>query len=368
MRRLMTATAVGKLPKSDILGVAQTYEAAGPISRDDVLALFGEAEADGKISGVERQDLLGICNPASGFTMSDDVRDLTLDVVRGNPANLHYQGQVLGNLQAGNSAAKLQKLVDKWFFGDDLPAIDKNSHYEAIPVNLFGGGPAYTDAIQGQSGDCYFLSSLAELAVQDPSAVENMFILNGDGTYGVRFYDKGVARYVTVNNELPVSNFGGPEYASYQPNGQNISWVALAEKAYCQITEEGWTQHPHNNSYKAIEAGSPTEVIAEITNQPTDFTPIGARTPSTVMQTIITDFQNGEAINLATKNHGTASNIVNDHSYAMIGYNAESQTVTLYNPWGLDNGTSFPGVVTLTWSEVVHSFSEWEVGDVSSPA
>jgi hypothetical protein len=287
-------------------------------------------------------------------------------VVRGNPANLHFQGQVLGNLRAGNSAAKLEKLVDKWFYGDDLPAIDRNSHYEAIPINLFVNGPSYSDAIQGQSGDCYFLSSLAELAVQDPSAVENMFILNGDGTYGVRFYDKGVARYVTVNNELPVSNFGGPEYASYQPNGQNESWVALAEKAYCQITEEGWTQHPHNNSYKAIAAGSPTEVIAEITDQPTNFTPIGPRSSTRMMQTIVTDFQHGEAINLATKNHGTAENIVNDHSYAMIGYDAEAQTITLYNPWGVDNGTSFPGVVTLTWSEVVHSFSEWEVGAVAT--
>src|SRR5262249_30651888 len=112
-------------------------------------------------------------------------------------------------------------------------------------------------------------------------------------------------------------------------------------------------------------AGSPTEVIAEITDQPTNFTPIGPRSSTRMMQTIVSDFANGEAINLATKNRGTADNIVNDHSYAMIGYDAEAQTITLYNPWGVDNGTSFPGVVTLTWSEVVHSFSEWEVGAVA---
>src|SRR5262249_20359469 len=157
-----------------------TFKADGPIIRDDILTLFAQAEADGKISGAERQDLIRICNPGSGFTMSDDVRELTLNVVQGNPANRQYQGHFLGNLHAGASAAKLEKLVDKWFFGEDLPAIDKHSHYEAISGSLFVDEARYMDAIQGQSGDCYFLSSLAELSVQDPSAIANMFISNGD--------------------------------------------------------------------------------------------------------------------------------------------------------------------------------------------
>jgi hypothetical protein len=365
-RRLMTASTAKAPPNDALLNLAETYKASGPITRFEMLDLLGEAGSDGKISAVERKDLIDICDPAGDFLMTDDVRDLTLNVVRGNPANRRYQGHFLGNLQAGNSSAKLNKLVDKWFYGDDLPAIDKSSRYEAISGSLFVNDPTYADIQQGTSGDCYLMSSLAELTVQDPAAIENMFIGDGDGTYTVRFFDQGTARYVTVNNELPVSIYGGSEYASYDSGGgQNELWVALAEKAYCQITEEGWTQHPHMNSYKAINAGSPVEMINEITGDATDFNPIGSRSPSSVLDTIASDFENGKAITLATKNHGTAANVVNNHSYAMIDYNATTQEVTLFNPWGLNNGTACPGLITLNWSEVVHSFMEWEVGDVS---
>jgi len=197
-----------------------------------------------------------------------------------------------------------------------------------------------------------------------------MFIDNGDGTYAVRFYQRGVARYVTVNTELPVysyQGYTGAEYAGFVTGiagDSNELWVALVEKAYCQINEEGWTGHGNKNSYKAINSGSPVDTITQITSDSTDFTAINARSPSSMLDTIVGDFNSGKAITFATKNRGTAPNILNDHSYAMISYDATTQKVTLFNPWGLDNGTPFPGLVTLSWADVVHSFVEWEVGDV----
>jgi hypothetical protein len=335
-----------------------------------MLGLFELVENGNKVTAQERIDFINISNPASGFSMTDDVRDLTRDVVSSNPANKHYQGKALGNLKAGNSSAKLEKLVDKWFYGDDLPTTDKFSHYELISGNLFEDGPTYGDIVQGASGDCYLMSSLAELTLKDPSAIENMFIDNSDGTFAVRFYERGVARYVTVNEELPVYNFNGytgAEYAAFGGAGsdQTELWVALVEKAYCQINAEGWLGHGHANSYKAINSGSPVDTIKQITNDSTGFTPISARTSSATLTTIVNDFAAGEAITLATKNHGTAANILPDHSYAMIGYDATTQEVTLFNPWGLNNGSEFPGLVTLSWTEVVHSFWEWEIGNVA---
>ena len=64
-------------------------------------------------------------------------RDLTNDVVGWNLANQHYQGHWLGNLQAGDSSAKLKKLVDKWFYGEDLPGTDNFSRYAPITGRLF---------------------------------------------------------------------------------------------------------------------------------------------------------------------------------------------------------------------------------------
>jgi hypothetical protein len=321
-------------------------------------------EAGGKVAKADLNDLIAIGNPTSGFDMPDDVRDLASDVVGHNPANRSYKGMTLGNLKAGDSSAKLEKLVDKWFYGDDLPAIDAHAQYEEITGSLFVDGPSFTDVRQGDVGDCYLMCSLSEVAVQDPAAIENMFIDNDDGTFAVRFFEQGVARYVTVNEELPVDiEFGGAEYAGFGGGSEPIElWVALAEKAYCQLNQEGWIERNGHDSYQGINSGSPAAAIAQITGSSTQFTPIKTNSPSTVLDTIANDFQDGHAVTFVTKNKGTAANVVGDHSYAMIGYDSATQEVTLYNPWGLDNGTSFPGEITLSWTDLVHSFCEWETG------
>jgi hypothetical protein len=363
-RRMMSASGVAKQTTDALLSLARSDDQDGSISRSDMLGLFAEVEADGKVTKAALNDLIAICNPTSGFDIPDDVRDLAHDVVSHNPANRYGEGMKLGNLKAGDSIAKLEKLVDKWFYGDDLPAIDSYAQYEEITGSLFVDGPSYTDVRQGDVGDCYLMCSLAEVALQDLAAIENMFIDNGDGTFAVRFYDRGVARYVTVNEELPVDiEFGGAEYAGFGGGGDPIElWVALAEKAYCQMNQEGWIERNGRDSYQGINSGSPADAIAQITGNSTEFMPIKTSSPSAVLNTIVDDFQDDHAVTFVTKNKGTAASVVGDHSYAMIGYDSATQEVMLYNPWGLDNGTSFPGEITLSWSELVHSFCEWETG------
>src|SRR5262249_58730113 len=101
-RRLMAAAVGQSAPLDPIMAGAQGDAQDGSISRSDMLGLFVLAEANGKVSAAERQDLIAICNPASGFSTTDDVRDLARDVVGWNPANRRYQGHWLGNLKAGD--------------------------------------------------------------------------------------------------------------------------------------------------------------------------------------------------------------------------------------------------------------------------
>src|SRR5439155_18928534 len=123
-----------------------------------------------------------------------------------------YQGTTLGNLTAGSTGAKLNNLVHKWFLGADHP----NASYSGITVTyttaagtLFGsGGPQYTDVHQGAVGDCYFVATLGETALRSPSTIQNMFVVNGDGTYSVRFYQSGVAHWVTVDSQVPTYSGG----------------------------------------------------------------------------------------------------------------------------------------------------------------
>jgi hypothetical protein len=52
----------------------------------------------------------------------------------------------------------------------------------------------------------------------------------------------------------------------------------------------------------------------------------------------------------------TSSTVVGNHAYALVGYDATTQTVTLFNPWGINNGSSYPGLVTLSWAQVQANF------------
>jgi hypothetical protein len=249
-----------------------------------MLGLFAEAESAGAITTAELQSLQALVTPsgAAAVNMASPIQSLTYKVVDGDPANAQYQGTALGNLQASNPASHLQELVDKWFLGQDTPTIDmeylsgSSVSYSLASGTLFGsGGPSYKDVYQGEEGDCWLLSSLAVTAAHDPSLIQSMF--TSDGTqmengvpvqvWTVRFYDNGVASYLTVNNLLPASS-GNLVYAGgFQSisNPNNVLWVELAEKAYAQLCASGWNARAESNAYASLNGGSASTALPVIT-------------------------------------------------------------------------------------------------------
>ena len=59
---------------------------------------------------------------------------------------------------------------------------------------------------------------------------------------------------------------------------------------------------------------------------------------------------------------GTKDGLYANHAYAIVGYNATSDTFTLYNPWGSNQ----PG--QLTWSQLQADCSQLAVADTSGTA
>ena len=56
-------------------------------------------------------------------------------------------------------------------------------------------GADYTDINQGAARRLLLRSaSLAEVALRSPSTITNMFVVNGDGTYTVQFFNNGAGR------------------------------------------------------------------------------------------------------------------------------------------------------------------------------
>lgn len=337
------------------------------IDRSEMLGIFDSVESDGTVSATEFNDLQTAANSTWLFS-SEYVVDVTRNVVLGNAANATYQGTTLGNLAAGSNAAQLDKLVDKWFLGLDRP----NAQYSGLTVtyataagSLFGsGGPQYTDVHQGAVGDCYFVGALAEIAQESPSAITSMFTINGDGTYGVRFYQNGVGRYVTVDSLLPTYSGGYLLYAgmgSHASSSSNVLWVALAEKAYVQMNEAGWLRPAAwgggVNSYAGIAGGMFSDVTRQVANRTASTMWVNGSSDAAALNNAVTSHK---FVGFASMGTPGDSRIVGNHQYIVTAYNNTTKTVTLFNPWGINNGSA-PGLVEMNLSQLTGSFDYWSV-------
>lgn len=338
----------------------------GLIDRNDMIALLRNTEDSGVIDATELNDLRNIQANASLFGTQVHVQKLAGYIVNGSVANAKYQGASLGGFGAGSADTQLEKLINKWFLGLDRPnATDPYgmfSQYRQFAGQLFVNGATYDDINQGAVGDCYFLAALAEAALRSNSTITNMFIVNGDGTYTVKFYGYSGVDYVTVDSFLPTNWNGNLYYATRGLNYANAAgelWVALAEKAYAQLNEFGWSRpgsYNGQNSYTALSGGYIYAALGHVTGQST--TPFTMT--STGFQTFVNAWNAGKSIGFASYSSPPAgSGVVGGHAYAVIGYNAANQTVTLYNPWGLNNGQA-PGTLTLTWTQITQSFQYFD--------
>jgi hypothetical protein len=284
-------------------------------------------------------DLQLIVNTASLFGSLDYVDKLASKIVLGNVANANYQGGALGNLAVGSSAAQLELLVDKWFLGTDHPAAA--SGYSVVTGPLFQNGAAYTDVAQGGVGDCGLMCALAEIAYRRSDIIQSMFIVNGDGTYTVRFYNNnGQTDYVTIDSQLPSG------YASIA----NELWVGLAEKAWAQYYEVLYSQ----NSYAAISGTFTFDALQKITGQA--VVPLTKPTANN-FTTFANAFSAGKLIGFDTR-ADTSGLVPANHAYAVIDYDPSTQSLLLFNPWG--DGIGNGGLITLTWSQILTDFTYFE--------
>ncbi|MBD2776831.1 C2 family cysteine protease [Iningainema tapete] len=338
-----------------IRAAARSRFADNMIDRNDMIAILRDAKDYGVVDGTELKDLRTLVSNASYLKIPEYVRVLAHKVVNSDPANQKYQGNTLGNLSVGSSDRQMENLINKWFLGGDRPQTPYT--YQYASGSLFQNGVSYSDVKQGDMNDCYLLTGLAATASSSPSKIESMFINNGDNTFTVRFYNKGVADYVTVDRYLPTTAQGYFVYANkgdYYNHSSNELWVALAEKAYAQLNESGWIYRDNTNSYNGIgNGGYVNDALAQITGYSTSFgNPIN-------FSAIVNAVNSGQLIGLSTKSN-TAQNIVSNHAYALLGYNPASQQFTLFNPWGINNNSTKPGIVQLNWSEIQTSFNYWD--------
>lgn len=375
--------------------VRQSYTRDNEFGRTDVINLFREIETNG-VSAIEYQDCQTLIQDASTLKMPEYVSVLAAKVVGHNVANTLFQGNPLGDLRAGSTATQLESLVDKWFYGVDRPSTvlpatasrpERTLTYQLATGSLFGSDNAFnlTDIRQGDLGDCYFLAALGSTASQNPSAIQNLFIDNGDGTFTVRLFKakdgqvNGVD-YVTVDRYLPVVTDGGSTQRFAYYDNQTVGlWVALAEKAYAQFAEEQVSQRPATNgyvynSYSSIEGGFAFQAMPSISGRTAGYYSdydIGSGKSSGFLplNQIASGLTNGWALTAGTVGRSDAvtdpaTGIINGHEYIIYSVDVTKGTLWLYNPWGVTSSVTgdINGFKLVSYGDFVKDSFEIGIG------
>jgi hypothetical protein len=363
-----------------LMQLVQSLDADGSLGRNDMMQILTAAGAGGTVSAAYFSDLQTIIANAAQYNMPDYVRVLASDVVNGNAANATFQGASLGNLAAGSSATQLNQLISKWFYGADHPTLTSSTYvYTTAAGSLFPKTPSHNDEFQGELGDCYFISALGMIADQNPQAIENMFVDNGDGTFTVRFYtgaygcytntdgsvsdgfqnNSGTADYVTVDRSLVTyaGSNGVMAYADYglsASSSTNSLWIPLAEKAYAEWNQTGHEGRDGSNAYASIQGGWMATVDAQVLGyNASDYS-----VADSTKQAMVSALASHKSVTIATDGQD-ADGLYGDHAYGVIGYNSSTDTFTLYNPWGCDQ----PG--PLSWAQLEATCYGFVVADPS---
>ncbi len=266
-------------------------------------------------------------------------------------------------------AAETKALVNQWFLATVHPDAQPVCPYGTPPgpLSLYGptGGPVATDVQQTSGPDCGFLSALADVAYNDPAAIESMITDNENGTYTIRFYDspanydgasmiRGDVQYVTVDAELPETVgyaseygscanpypvFGNPvQYDDPYVGSNTVLWAALVEKAYAEVYLQGY-------SLQDLKGMSQAYTLTALTGLPTG----GNAVSSTEMATA---FQQGQLVFAGTAGVTPSKPLVGGHAYAVLAYDSSSDQFLFDNPWGSNAATTLAVGINKSTSSV----------------
>lgn len=232
---------------------------------------------------------------------------------------------------------------------------------EAKPSRgLFGpeGRPDPSSIRQNQEGSCWLLSSLGTLK---PEEISKLIQETDDGNYVVRF--PGAEEPETIS---PLTEAERLVYSN-----SNGDWSALIEKAAAQhYARDGRDIDGTPDLGQGINLLTGADTTSYQLNQaPMSPEQPDTRDSSVVGQILEQSVGNGHQVIAGTVSHDfdsvTSRISTSNHAYAVVGYDAESQTVTLRNPWGQNEKADYDdqndGLFEMPLSVFHDNFSEFSV-------
>ena len=205
--------------------------------------------------------------------------------------------------------------------------------------NLFSDKIEMGDVQQGTLGDCYFLSSVANLC-KFPNMVKQMFrqsAKNDDGFYEISLFIDGKRQIIIIDDYLPA--FKKNKKPCYAQSNKNEIWVMLLEKAWAKV----------NGGYANIISGLPCEALEFLTGTGSliyDFDNIEQEDIEEYKREIIKNVQladqNNCLISCSTSANSSIQKVglVEGHAYSLVSFykieTSQNKSVYLFrirNPW-----------------------------------
>ena len=211
------------------------------------------------------------------------------------------------------------------------------------------------DVVQGELGDCYFLSSLASLA-ENPQNIKNIISNSkvNDGVFEANIYIHGEPVKIKVDDSFPVANASKIAFAGINENTGNI-WPMILEKVWAKC----------NKSYEDIIPGNSADAFQFLTPAPYDTYYHTQEISPTLFKTI-QDASNDNYIILAditeTKNTNldtlSKMGLITNHAYSVIGTAVlkkpngnEIQLLKMKNIWGTNEWIGDWSDQSLKWTQ-----------------
>ena len=321
-------------------------------STRQLTAAFRKAASDGAVSDAESRMLIGHAG-RDGLTKAETrvlAQQLALHQDKFEPAAAQRMSRFVA------AAQKPADTADPRVMRHDLGAL----HDALATGDLYKAGVGVRDVVQGHAGDCYLMSTLAAAAKQRPALISNAITRKEDGSFIVRFYQRGPDGkpqpvYVPVDKELPRDKWGHAHYAHAAAHGE--LWVSLVEKAYAK-----WK----GNSYEKIgNGGNPAEVMEALTGTMGNWSQSSDVAPDVLYDTLQAQLSK-KGLAVASTRTGAqyqGSGVVPSHAYTVLGVEdvAGKKMVRLRNPWGsTEPGAprSGDGVFSISLSKFIQLFPD----------
>ena len=220
-------------------------------------------------------------------------------------------------------------------------------------------GPSVDDIYQGQTGDCWYLATLAAVAQTQPEVIRQAITELGDGTFAVRLKSTGgTDQFIRVDGDLLTYSWSAstPVYAGLGQQGS--IWVALMEKALT------WVRGSQLGTYATISSGWMGEAYTRL-GMGSDGRYRGQILDGSVVRAWLQQqLDVGKAVTVGFNSVQSGLNLVANHAYTVVSIDDRDDggyDVVLRNPWGVDNNSSVDGAndgyVTLTFSQIFSNYT-----------